>query len=556
MLNTDKLCLGCMNDLGEEKICPICGYDSSSKNDSDFLPIKYWLKDRYLLGRLLKTDSNEAVYIAWDNFKDSVVTVREYFPKDVSVRNPDKTVTASQEDKYTFNGGLMSFIETNNKLAKLELPSLIPTIESFEENGTAYTVNSAFSGITLKDFIERNGGSLEWEQVRPLFLSLMDTLKELHDEGIIHGNLSTENILVGRDGKLRLYPVFYSATSPIKILNDGFSALEQYSEDTVSLTAATDVYSLSATLFAVLLGNPPPAANLRLENDSLSIPAKFAQKLPRNVLVALANGLQVLPENRTADIEGFRNELVYGDSPDGTAIVKNNSAAKSDEKNGVKKSSKKNSSAKYAIISAVCTALVFLIIGAILSLTVFKDLVFPKTPVDNSSDIDSSLPSSQVIGSVDENIEPEEKKYTVPSFVNKYYYSVIDNQDEDNYGFLKIVVKDKVFSDKYAKGTICEQSIKAGTGVVKDTEIAVTISLGPKEVLVPNVIDFDKEAAEMELLRKGFHFVEFIDMYDTDKKPGVVIQQEPAFGTKTVTDISVKVYINNYTGEDEEEFTE
>ena len=63
MLNTDRLCLGCMNDSGGEKVCAICGYDSDTRNDADCLPTKMWLKDRYLVGKVSGRDADGIVYM-------------------------------------------------------------------------------------------------------------------------------------------------------------------------------------------------------------------------------------------------------------------------------------------------------------------------------------------------------------------------------------------------------------------------------------------------------------------------------------------------------------
>jgi len=555
MLNTDRLCLGCMNDCGGEKVCGICGYDSETRNASDCLPTKIWLKDRYLVGKVISKDADGIVYIGWDNAKDSIVSIREFFP-DLALRNPDKTVSIAEENKYLFNGGLLKFLEINQKLAESELPSLIPSIDVFEENGTAYVINTTFSGITLEDFLSRNGGVLRWEQARPLFLPLMDTLKGLHEMGIVHGGICPTSILVGRDGKLRLSAVKINNTKPENI-NDsessGFLAIEQYS-DGAEITAATDVYALSATIFSVLIGSIPPSAQLRLEKDSLTIPAKFAEELPRNVLVALANGLQVNLANRTATINDFRNELVYGDSADGSDI---NTAHKRKVNNETenRKTKKSSSGVKSAVISAVCTALVFVIIAGVLCLTVFKDYIFPKTPVSDINSSETAPPSSQVIGTTDENIEDAPKQYAVPTLTGKYYSEIIDNADEEEYENFKFSIKSKEYSDKYARGVVCAQSIAAGTGVLKETEIQLTISLGPKEVKIANVLGQDENQAKLELLKQGFIYenIEVVERYDSESTPGVVLEQEPAYGTKTNTDVLVTIYVNSYKEENSDD---
>lgn len=551
MLNTDRLCLGCMNDCGGEKVCEICGYDSDTRNPSNALSTKIWLNDRYLIGKVTAYKDDCVVYIGWDNADDSIVTVYEYFPS-YAVRNPDKTVTVLEDDKFNFNGGLLSFIDVNNKLKTSALTSIIAAKDVFEENGTAYVIKPQFTGITLSDFLSRNGGNLKWEQARPLFLPLMDTLKAMHDMGIIHGFLSPENILVGRDGKLRIATVnFWNNRVDVSAddLESGFGSVEQYMQDKFAVTVSSDVYALSATLFNVLIGTVPPAANTRLENDSLSVPSKFAEELPRSVLVALANGIQVLPEKRTTDIEAFRNELVYGNTSDGSDI----NAPKKVNNNSVALKKQKAGGVKSAFLAAICTAVVFVGIVAVLCFTVFKPYLFPEKKVQKPDN--SEAPSvSQAVGPTTDDPEDAPKQYSVPNMVGKWYSSVVDDED-DLYKNFTITVKDKVFSDKYSKGTICEQSIKEGTGVLKGTEIQVTISLGPREIKIASVLGLDETSAKLELLKQGFIYqnIKIIDAYDSDALPGVVLEQTPTYGTKTNTDITVELYINTYDPEDEEE---
>lgn len=557
MLNTDRLCLGCMNDCGGEKVCAICGYDSATRNPNDCLPTKLWLNDRYLVGKVVERTAGCISYIGWDNADDSIVTIREFFPSHIAYRNPDKTVSVSENDKYTYNGGLMNFLEINQKLKNANLPSVIPSKDVFEENGTAYAVSAAFTGIVLSDFLNRNGGTLEWEQVRPLFLPFMDTLKALHEMGIICGNISPDTILVGRDGKLRLANICVSADKGYvkNELFDGFSAIEQYDTEKYTLTASSDVYSVSATLFNVLIGTIPPAAPMRLENDSLSVSSKFAEKVPRNVLVALANGIQVLPEKRTLDIESFRGELVYGNAPDGSDLNKNKprKSETKDTENGKKKAKKGLSGVKTAVLTAVCTVLVFAILGTVLSLTVFKDYFFPKETVEKPVDSQSSIPSSQVIGTIDEGAQETPKQYAVPNFVGEKYSAVLEDA-EDKYKNFVITVKNKMHSDKYKRGEVCEQNINAGTSVTKNTEIQLTISLGPAEVNVPRVLDLTLDKAMIELLKRGFAYdnISIEEKYDEDASPNVVIDQTPNADTKVSIDSKIEIFVNTYSGEEEE----
>lgn len=555
MLNTERLCLGCMNDNGGEKICPICGYDSEVKNPEDCLPAKFFLKNRYLVGKFTAIDGEGITYIGWDNSSNKIINIKEYFPTGLAHRNPDKTVSMVKGNEYLFNEGLLEFKEIKGNIMTAELPALIPVTDVFEENGTVYAIESKIAGITLGEFLEKNGGVLKWEQARALFLPLIDTIKGMNDIGIIHRGISTDTIIVGRDGKLRISN--YSITK-LRTMNSGletqlysgYAAVEQYGFEEMHTDTYTDVYGLCATLFRVLIGAVPPEATLRLQNDSMSIPAKFAEELPRHVLAALANGLQVNPDERTKDIEKFKNELVYGEIPNAPVkrAVKNTDSQ--DNKKKAKK--KKGGSAKYAVISATVTVAVFLIIGAILVFGVFRDDIFkPNTPDYSSEETQVNAPTVDQIGDVDSGAEVTSKLYTVPDLKGKLYAEIVDDEE---YEMFEFVISSKAFSDQYPKGTVCSQSIApGGDGVVRDTKIELVISLGPKEIKIANLKGLEELEAKMELLKQGFIYdnIEILEKYDEDLTPGVVIDQEPKYGEKVSTDMGVKIYINSYKGEDD-----
>lgn len=561
---TENLCMGCMGDNGGETVCPICGYDAAVNNPTDCLPTKFAIKDRYIVGKVLAKNGENITYIGWDKLKTNVVRIKEYFPNGCATRNPDKTIAIVKGKEYPYNEGLLEFIEINRNIGKMELGSIESVRDVFEENATVYSVNENISGITLREFLQKNGGNLKWEQARPLFLPIIDAVKEMNKNGIIHRGISLDTIIVGRDGKLRL--INY-AVKKLRVTNEdfeselfeGFAAIEQYDVMDMPTDSYTDVYGLSAVILNVLVGAVPQPATVRLQNDSMAIPSRIAEELPRHVLSALANGLQVLPKNRTKNMEVFKNELVYGEmaavpqpapkpkaqpAPAAAPAAKKAAPASKTTKKPAPKQS--NSAAKYAIISSACTAGFFIILALILALTVFKDQIFKK-PNEGNNVSSSNAPVVDTIGSVDENAGTSSKTYAVPDFKGKYYSEVIGDEDYKRFTF---VIKEKNFSDKYAKGTIVSQSVEEGASVAKGTKIEVVISLGPKEIKMPSVIGLTENEAKLELLKQGFLYsnIEVLEKYDPDKKPGVIIEQVPEKGKSVSTDIAVTIYINTYEG--------
>lgn len=563
MLNTDRLCPNCMNDNGGQDVCPICGYNSETHNDENMLPERFWISDRYMVGRVISENNEGITYIGWDNTEDTVINIKEYYPSGAVIRNPDKTVSIVKGKEFAFNEGLMEFIEINRKLLYSELPSVVPTVAVFEENGTAYAVTNAIQGITLQDFLGRNGGSLKWEQARPLILPLIDTVLGLHSIGIIHGAISPKTIIVGRDGKLRLTGIGISGIRrsggeiPPQIYS-GYAAPEQYGYEDLQVDFNTDVYGLSAVLFRVLIGTVPPSADERVGGDSLTVPAKFADELPRQVLVSIANGLQLQPKSRTNNVEVFKNELVYGETKENIRRAGENRRREEEAIKKNRKQENKSSGTKYALISAGVTAGVFLIIAVILCLTLFRGDIFGSKK-ENSSEETSSYdtPSVDSIGDVDPNAVESKILYTVPDLLGKYYSQIVDSETvNEEYEHFEFSIKGKEYSDKYARGTVCAQSVQAGTTVEKKTKVELTISLGTQDVKVANVTGLDEQSAKIELLKQGFLYenIEVVEKYDSEAKSGIVLDQTPKYGEKVNSEVGVRIFVNSYkedtSGED------
>ena len=559
MLNTERLCLGCMNDNGGESVCSICGYDSRQGNDKEFLQTHTWIKERYLVGNATENNGEGVTYIGWDNTNDTIVNIREYFPKGAANRNTDGSVSIVSGNEFTFNEGIMNFLELNRKLSKIAgAPALLEVVEVFEANGTAYAVFEAVQGITLREFLIRNGGNLKWEQARPLFLPLITTVAALHEQGIIHRGISPETIIVGRDGKLRLTgicirPARMSKSNLTIQLFPGYSAVEQYGYDIESRDGKyTDVYGMAATLFRVLMGKAPTDVTERISNDSMEIPARYAESLPKFVLSALANALQIMPENRTQDMDSFRISLTPVST--NTATVTKD-FSRTQVVNNVKtqepKAKNETSGKKYAVIASAITATVIIV----LALVLYFVFGTPKENigVQSSSPSSSNPPVSSQTGG-DEIVPPSEigdNLYQVPDLIGKKYSDVVDNVDYKTYFTFEVIDKD--FSDKYPRGYIIEQNPTGDQSVKKGTNIQIVLSLGPRTVAVPDLTGKTADEAKFELIKMGFDYnnISVIEVYDAEKPANTVIGIEPGIGSRVDVDAHIQLRVNSAVVTDE-----
>ncbi len=543
MVNTERLCMGCMNDNGGEKICPICGYDSSEDNAASLLAVGTWLNaNRYLVGKSVEEGGDGATYIGWDNDGNTVVNIREYFPEGLAARSEDRmTVTPAGEAGLAFNKGMEDFVALYSRLATMpESTAILKVVDVFESNGTVYSVSQTVSGISLKAFLVRNGGSLKWEQVKPLFMPLLATVSELNDCGIVHRGISPETIIVGRDGKLRLsgFSIKEARVEHSKFitrLQSGYTAPEQYLEND-DYSASCDVYAIGAVMFRCLVGTTPPDAKERLANDKLAIPAKITETVPKGALVAIASTLKVDKTERVSSVDRFRRML---------EAVSSNTVMISQAEPEEKKPKKSGGSAKAAILAATITALIFLLlIGGLLFF--FKDTLFPSEsePVGGSQPTSSVTDSSENSESGSTVVHPGETKYTVPDYTGYTYNEIILN--DALVGKLEVVVVGREYSNTVERGKVCRQTIAAGDQVARDTEIQLYISQGPATIKMPNLVGMTEDKAYITLLELGFFKDNIKPSYKSDDsfEPGEVIETSVKANKPISINETITIYVN------------
>lgn len=554
MQEINNLCMGCMSSLSGEKVCSVCGFDGQNYNEPNSLPLRTVLAGRYVVGKVLSKTEDTITYLSFDTVTESVVRITEYFPLGLCQRGSDSTVIIGQETAFVYNDGLMKFTELNKKLASFtDISAIYRIIDVFEVNNTVYSVTENPPGISYKEFLLRNGGSLTWEQVRPLILALINSINALHQRGVFHGAISPETLVVGRDGRLRMIdfciPAFRSAESAMSApLYPGFAAIEQYNGGNV--TAATDVYAVGAILFRTLTGNPPPDAKQRLVKDNMTFSRSVAEQVPRGVLIAMANALRLDPASRTKTMVALREGIQTADlSVSATPKQQNANASVNNQNNGNNKKSGGNK--KYILIAALVT---ILLIGA--GVGVFYYLSQGSDEVDESSS--SQLSSYESYNIISASSTPE-KYMSVPDFSGKSYAELMEDEAYEEYAeWFDFKVVRKEYNDKYSRGKICAQSVKIGTAAKKGTVVEFTVSLGPDKITIPRELEgMNKDEAVIEMLKRGVDFnnihVEEKMGEETDKQ-FIVIETVPAMGEKISPDESITIYYNNNYKEPEPDY--
>lgn len=550
MLTFDKLCMGCMNDNGGEAVCPICGHTAGTPNPAGTLPIKTRIQGKYIVGKVIETNGESITYIGWDNESNNIINIREFFPVPLAKRNEKLGVIINDGSEFAYNAALTDFVELAKKLRGISVAAAPSICDILECNNTAYVIIKATPGITLREFLLRNGGTLSWEQARSLFMPLISALSALHKEGIIHGGISPETVIVGRDGKLRLSGFSISqlrkSHSPINSqIFPGYAAAEQYGLDGNEMNEATDVYGFASTLFRVLMGSTLPEAVERITDDKMSIPAKIAESLPKPVLVTLANALQISMENRTQTMDQLKLDISPAIDMTTSFVAVGKNTEQSPEAKTVSTvpvyQGKKNASAKKAaILAAVITASVILFLFLIIWLIMNGLSGGGSKPVDNPS-VSSSMPSDIESSSVPS--QSDELLLTVPDFASENLtFEELCNQ----YPEFKFAVLGKKYSAKEA-GIVVDQDYKAGSEVKRETTIYVTLSLGPESIIMPNLQGLSEQEALIELFKAGFNYrnITFYEIEDNSVAYHHVVKSDPPAGTPVSHDNKIIIYYSN-----------
>lgn len=247
-------------------------------------------------------------------FDPTPVAIKEYFPAKFASRDGDGVTVLAQpghEEEYT--AGLSRFSEEMKTLAALSgCDSVVHVINTFNANGTGYLVMEYLDGMPLYRKAEELGGRIPPEELLPKLPRLLQDISVMHRSGILHRDITPDNIMWMPDGTLKLID-FGSARHMSKkqktvMLKLGYAPLEQYMSNGKQ-GPWTDVYALSATVYFLLSGVNPPDPVSRLDNDPLKPLTELGVALTPEEDAAILHGMAVQTMERTQSADELLREL-------------------------------------------------------------------------------------------------------------------------------------------------------------------------------------------------------------------------------------------------------
>ena len=327
MIDPNFLCLGCMNELSEgAEVCEKCGWNNEAdENKPHQLKCGTVLQGKYLVGKVLGEGGFGITYLGWDLFQQKKVAIKEFYlhgfvGRDTTVNSTVMPYVGHESFAEKSKDGFIKEAKTLSSLSKIG--GIVEMRDVFAENQTVYIVMEYVEGITLKEYVKQNGNKLPMSTVLELLSPVMDALEQVHAHGLIHRDISPDNIMVGPDGKVTLLDLGaarqisadggHSLTVNVK---HGYAPMEQY-QTHGEQGPWTDIYALCATIYRLITGSVPPSSADRIVEDTMSRPSDLGADITEKQERVLLKGLAPKSQYRYLNIFELRNAFELAENDD------------------------------------------------------------------------------------------------------------------------------------------------------------------------------------------------------------------------------------------------
>lgn len=280
------------------------------------------LKERYKIEEVIGAGGFGITYRAWDPLLQSYVAIKEYYPSGIATRSADSSkvcVPVGQEQRE-YHRGRIRFLKEAQDVSRFQSePNIVSIYDYLEENDTAYMVMEYLHGCTLKQYIREHGGRLDTDHILHICLSVLDALAVVHKAGMIHRDISPENIFICEDLTVKLIDfgaakqVYLDGEQTMSVvLKPGYAPPEQYAKKDKQ-GPWTDIYALGATLYFAATGEKPEESFGRVLEDTIKPVCEVNPEIPRAMSQVIMRAMSVKIEDRYQTVEAMREALLAGE---------------------------------------------------------------------------------------------------------------------------------------------------------------------------------------------------------------------------------------------------
>lgn len=287
------------------------------------LPSGTVLAGQYTIDEAIGQGGFGITYKATDYKTKEKVAIKEFFPDVLAYREGTSVSSYPGERTESYQYGKEAFLKEAQTLAEFIGCDNIVRIHSyFEENDTAYFAMDYVEGKSFEAYLKEQGGKISFEDAKKILVPVMDALAVVHSKGIIHRDVTPDNIFITNDGVVKLldfgaarYSLDNKSKSYDVILKHGFAPKEQYTRRGKQ-GPYTDVYSLGATFYFALTGKRPPDSVDRLDDADLIPPSRLGVKITEAQEDAIFKALEVQAFERYQSMTEFKNALINEQATD------------------------------------------------------------------------------------------------------------------------------------------------------------------------------------------------------------------------------------------------
>lgn len=293
------------------------------KNNTIYLQENTILRSRYKIIKVIGIGGFGITYKAYDKVLASEVAIKEYYPMGVANRTTDRNdiTLYTETQRIEFGYGKVRFLKEAQDLAKFNKNiGIVSVYDFFEENETAYMVMEYLEGCTLKEYMTNSSRIIDDEMMIQVTFSVMEALENIHKAGLVHRDISPDNIFICNDSCVKLID-FGAAKQEMKgdaktvsvVLKYGYAPIEQYSKKS-ELGPWTDIYALGATMYKMVTGENPEEATSRVVDDTMKQPKEINADVPDHINDVIMRAMSVKYTDRFSNIKEMREALLEQDN--------------------------------------------------------------------------------------------------------------------------------------------------------------------------------------------------------------------------------------------------
>ncbi|MCQ2440329.1 MAG: Stk1 family PASTA domain-containing Ser/Thr kinase [Clostridia bacterium] len=477
------------------------------------------LDGRYEIEEIIGVGGMAVVYKAHDNVEDRTVAIK--ILKEEFVSNEEFIRRFKNESKA---------------IAMLSHPNIVKVYDVSFGDLIQYIVMEYIDGITLKEYIERQG-SLRWKDAVYFTVQILKGLQHAHDKGIVHRDVKPQNIMVLSDGTIKVtdFGIARFARSEQRTITDKAIGSVHYISPEQARGEKTDekadIYSVGVMLYEMLTGKLPFQADsavsvaiMQLQRDP-QLPTEINASIPLGLEQITMHAMQKTLERRyqsaaemLCDVERFKKDpsatfdysYFVDNSPTkfvNTVMSSTPASAVADEDYEQEEVKEKNN--MIPILAGIAATLIIAII-------VLGIIFIPRLFTSTGDEI------------------------ACPKFVGLTLEEVKNNEEyKDKFKF----TEEWDYDSEYKYGYIFKQDPSDGKKLKKGAEITLYVSKGQSTIKVPDVYGKTESYAVSELKSKGF-VTEINEVADDDIESGLVVKTEPARTTVVAEGTKITVFVS------------